>query len=89
MNVDLGGVEIGMAQPFLQLEGRDALFSLGCGESMPKRMGTGVLRYPCLVFVLPHELADPSLTQGLTLVIEEEVVLKGLEPDDKVVLDGL
>ena len=62
MHIDLRGIQVGMAQPLLELEGGDAFFSLGRGKAMAKCMGAGVPGDPCLVYIFPNQFADPAFT---------------------------
>jgi hypothetical protein len=89
MHIDLRSIKVGVAQPFLELKGGDAFFSLGHGKAMAECMGTGVPDDPCLVYIFPNQFSDSAFTQGLALVVEEKMVFKSLGSYGKVSLDGL
>ena len=69
VHIDLGGVEIRVPQPLLQLEGRDTLLRfVGC-KRVPQGMTAGSFRNPGSFRVLDDKFANPPLRYWLTLVV--------------------
>ena len=69
MDIDLGGVEIGMSKPLLQLKWRDTFLRFVGGEGVPQRVTAGFFGNPCRFGVLHDEFANPPLGNGLALVV--------------------
>src|SRR5437764_4951641 len=69
---DLGGVQIRVSQPLLQLKCRDSLLGLIRRERMPEGMTGCLLGNPCLFAILHNKFANPPLGDRLALIIEKD-----------------
>jgi hypothetical protein len=67
--IDLGGIEIGMTEPLLELEGRDTLLRFVGREGVPQGVATGFFGNPRRLGVLHDEFANPPLGNGFALVV--------------------
>ena len=67
----MGGIEIRVSQPLLQLKCRDSLLGLIRRERMPKGVTGCLFGNSRLFAILHHEFANPPLGNRLTLVIEK------------------
>ena len=61
MDIDLGGIQIRVSQPLLQLKRRDSLLGLIRRERMPEGMAGCLFGNPCFFAILDHEFANPPL----------------------------
>jgi hypothetical protein len=69
VHIDWGGVEVGMPQPLLELEGRNALRRFVGGEGVPQRVAAHLFGNLRRFGVFDDELANPPLGNRLALVV--------------------
>ena len=89
MDIDLRGVQVGMAEPFLELKWRHAFLCLVGRKGVAKRVTAHLFRNACLLPVAHHQPAYPAFRKRLTLLIQKECIRQALGSNRELRLDGL
>jgi len=92
MHINLRRVEIGVPEPFLQLEGTHAPLRLVGGKGVSQRVTAHLLGDAGLAAVARDQLAHPALGDGIAVPVEKQAIGEDVGPDRLVApqrLNGL